>query len=84
HIARRAVAQLFDPVRGMFLPARYVKGPCPNCGAADQYGDNCEVCGATYAPTELKDPRSALSGATPELRESEHFFFELGRFEAFL
>jgi len=84
HIARRAVAQLFDPVRGMFLPDRYVKGTCPNCGAADQYGDNCEVCGATYAPTELKDPRSALSGATPELRESEHFFFELGRFEAFL
>ncbi|HZH44945.1 MAG TPA: methionine--tRNA ligase [Lysobacter sp.] len=84
HISRRAVAQLFDPVRSMFLPDRYVKGICPNCGTPDQYGDNCENCGATYAPTELKDPRSALSGATPELRESEHFFFEVGHFERFL
>jgi methionyl-tRNA synthetase len=83
-ITRRAVAQLYDPVKGMFLPDRYVKGICPNCGTADQYGDNCEHCGATYAPTELKDPRSVISGATPELRESEHFFFEVGRFEAFL
>ncbi|MGY4516014.1 methionine--tRNA ligase [Lysobacter sp. HA18] len=84
HITRCAVAQLFDPVKGMFLPDRYVKGICPNCGTPDQYGDNCEHCGATYAPTELKEPRSVISGATPELRESEHFFFELGHFDAFL
>ncbi|MFC7301597.1 methionine--tRNA ligase [Cognatiluteimonas weifangensis] len=84
HITRRSVAQLYDPVKGMFLPDRYVKGTCPNCGAADQYGDNCENCGATYAPTELKAPYSVVSGATPELRESEHFFFEVGHFEAFL
>ncbi len=84
HIARRSVQQLYDPVRGMFLPDRYVKGICPNCGTPDQYGDNCEHCGATYAPTELKEPRSVVSGATPELRESEHFFFELGQFTAFL
>jgi methionyl-tRNA synthetase len=84
HIGRRSVAQLYDPEKGMFLPDRYVKGICPNCGTADQYGDNCENCGATYAPTELKEPRSVLSGATPELRESEHFFFEVGRFDAFL
>ncbi|UHQ21759.1 methionine--tRNA ligase [Lysobacter sp. 5GHs7-4] len=84
HISRRSVAQLYDPVKGMFLPDRYVKGICPNCGTPDQYGDNCENCGATYAPTELKEPRSVVSGATPELRESEHFFFEIGGFEAFL
>ena len=84
HIERRSVAQLFDPVKGMFLPDRYVQGTCPNCGTADQYGDNCEHCGATYAPTELKEPRSVLSGAAPELRESEHFFFEVGGFEVFL
>ena len=80
HIGRRSVQQFYDPAKGMFLPDRYVKGICPNCASADQYGDNCEVCGATYAPTELKDPRSVLSGETPELRESEHFFFELGQF----
>ena len=84
HIARRSVAQLYDPVKGMFLPDRYVKGICPNCGTPDQYGDNCEHCGATYSPTELKSPYSVVSGATPELRESEHFFFELGHFEDFL
>jgi methionyl-tRNA synthetase len=84
HITRRTVEQLYDPVRGMFLPDRYVKGTCPNCDAPDQYGDNCEQCGATYAPTELKSPYSVVSGATPELRESEHFFFELGQFEQFL
>lgn len=84
HVSRRSVAQLYDPVKGMFLPDRYVKGICPNCGTPDQYGDNCEHCGATYAPTELKEPRSVVSGATPELRESEHFFFEVGHFEAFL
>ena len=84
HIARRLVQQLYDPVRGMFLPDRYVKGICPNCGTPDQYGDNCENCGATYAPTDLKEPRSVVSGAAPELRESEHFFFELGQFSDFL
>ncbi|KRG68922.1 methionine--tRNA ligase [Pseudoxanthomonas dokdonensis] len=84
HIARRSVAQFYDTAKGMFLPDRYIKGICPNCGSADQYGDNCEVCGATYAPTELKDPRSVLSGATPELRDSDHYFFEVGRFQDFL
>jgi methionyl-tRNA synthetase len=84
HIARRNVAQFYDPAKGMFLPDRYIKGICPNCGSADQYGDNCEVCGATYAPTDLKEPKSVLSGATPEVRDSEHFFFEVGRFEEFL
>ncbi|WP_051282621.1 methionine--tRNA ligase [Silanimonas lenta] len=84
HIATRPIQQLYDPVRAMFLPDRYIKGECPKCGAADQYGDNCEACGATYSPAELKHPRSVVSGATPELRESEHHFFELGRFEGFL
>jgi methionyl-tRNA synthetase len=84
YISRRSVAQFYDPAKGMFLPDRYIKGICPNCGAADQYGDNCEVCGATYAPTDLKEPKSVLSGATPEMRDSEHFFFEVGRFEGFL
>lgn len=84
HIARRSVAQFYDPAKGMFLPDRYIKGICPNCGTPDQYGDNCENCGATYAPTELKEPKSVLSGATPELRDSEHYFFEVGRFQAFL
>lgn len=84
HIGRRTVSQLYDPERGMFLPDRYVRGTCPNCGTADQYGDNCEACGATYAPTELKDPKSVVSGATPVLRDSEHYFFELGQFESFL
>lgn len=84
HIKRRSVAQLYDPVKGMFLPDRYVKGICPNCATPEQYGDNCEHCGATYSPTELKEPRSVLSGATPELRDSEHFFFEVGGFEGFL
>ncbi|HQX92541.1 MAG TPA: class I tRNA ligase family protein, partial [Thermomonas sp.] len=84
HISQRSVAQFYDPAKGMFLPDRYVKGTCPNCKAADQYGDNCEVCGAAYSPTDLIDPRSAVSGATPEIRDSEHYFFEVGRFEAFL
>jgi methionyl-tRNA synthetase len=84
YIARRSIEQLFDPERGMFLPDRYIKGECPKCGSPDQYGDNCEVCGAAYAPTDLKNPRSAVSGAVPELRMSEHFFFELPKFEAFL
>ena len=84
HIGRRTVSQLYDPERGMFLPDRYVKGECPKCSAADQYGDNCEACSATYSPTELRNPKSAVSGATPELRDSEHYFFELGQFEGFL
>jgi len=73
----RVVEQFFDPDKGMFLPDRFIKGECPKCGAPDQYGDNCEVCGAVYQPTELKSPRSALSGATPVLKSSEHFFFRL-------
>ena len=73
----RSVEQFFDPEKGMFLADRFIKGECPKCGARDQYGDNCEVCGAVYAPTELKNPYSALSGATPVLRSSEHFFFKL-------
>ncbi|TAA20386.1 methionine--tRNA ligase [Pseudoxanthomonas winnipegensis] len=84
HISRRNVAQFYDPAKGMFLPDRYIKGICPNCGSPDQYGDNCEVCGATYSPTDLKEPRSVISGATPELRDSEHFFFEVGHFDGFL
>ncbi len=73
----RQVEQFFDPAKGMFLPDRFIKGECPKCGAKDQYGDNCEVCGAVYAPTDLKDPYSALSGAKPVLRSSEHYFFKL-------
>jgi len=84
HITRRSVAQFYDPEKGMFLPDRYIKGICPNCGTPDQYGDNCENCGATYAPTELKEPKSVLSGATPELRDSDHYFFEVGGFQSFL
>ncbi|MDE2393993.1 MAG: methionine--tRNA ligase, partial [Burkholderiales bacterium] len=71
------IEQFFDPEKGMFLPDRFIKGECPNCGAKDQYGDNCEVCGAVYAPTDLKHPYSALSGATPVLKSSEHYFFKL-------
>ena len=76
-ITTRTIEQFFDPVKGMFLADRYIKGECPKCGAKDQYGDNCEVCGAVYAPTDLKNPYSVLTGATPELRSSEHFFFKL-------
>jgi methionyl-tRNA synthetase len=76
-IESRAIEQFFDPAKGMFLADRFVKGECPTCGAKDQYGDNCEVCGAVYQPTELKNPYSALSGARPELRTSEHLFFKL-------
>lgn len=80
HIHTRTIEQLFDPEREMFLPDRFVKGTCPDCGAEDQYGDNCDVCSATYAPTDLKNPKSAVSGATPVLRESEHYFFDLPAF----
>ncbi len=83
-IAVRSIQQLFDPERQMFLPDRYIKGECPKCGTLDQYGDNCENCGATYSPTDLKNPRSVVSGATPELRDSEHYFFQLGQFTEFL
>ncbi|HRP96956.1 MAG TPA: methionine--tRNA ligase [Rhodocyclaceae bacterium] len=76
-IDTRAIEQYYDPVKQMFLPDRFIKGECPKCGAADQYGDNCEVCGAAYAPTELKNPYSAVSGAQPELKTSEHYFFRL-------
>ena len=84
HIATRAVTQYFDPEKGMFLADRFIKGTCPKCGTEDQYGDNCEKCGATYSPTELKNPKSAISGATPVLKESQHFFFKLPDFEAML
>ncbi len=73
----RAIEQFYDPVKGMFLPDRYIKGECPNCGAKDQYGDSCEVCGAVYAPTDLKNPYSTLTGATPVMKSSEHYFFQL-------
>ena len=83
-IVSRTIEQLFDPEKQMFLPDRFVKGECPSCHAQDQYGDNCEVCGATYSPTELIKPFSAISGATPVLKESEHYFFRLGECEDFL
>ncbi|QCL69595.1 methionine--tRNA ligase [Neisseria flavescens] len=83
-IESRVIEQLFDPEKQMFLPDRFVKGECPKCHAKDQYGDNCEVCGTTYSPTELINPYSAVSGAKPELRESEHFFFKLGECADFL
>jgi methionyl-tRNA synthetase len=76
-IQSRSIEQFFDPEKGMFLPDRFIKGECPKCHSLDQYGDNCEVCGAVYAPTDLIKPYSALSGATPVLKSSEHFFFTL-------
>ena len=76
-IATKTIEQFFDPVKAMFLPDRYIKGECPKCGAKDQYGDSCEVCSAVYAPTDLKNPYSTLSGATPVMKSSEHFFFKL-------
>ena len=84
HIVRRVITQFYDPEREMFLPDRFVKGTCPKCGAEDQYGDNCEACGATYAPTDLVDPKSAVSGAAPVERESEQYFFKLSDFEDML
>ncbi|WP_029686621.1 methionine--tRNA ligase [Tatumella saanichensis] len=83
-IKNRTISQLFDPEKGMFLPDRFVKGTCPKCKAADQYGDNCEVCGATYSPTELIEPKSVISGATPVMRDSEHYFFDLPAFSDML
>lgn len=83
-ITTKTISQLYDPKKGMFLPDRFVKGKCPKCGAEDQYGDNCEVCSATYSPTDLKDPYSTVSGATPVLKESLHYFFDLPKFHDFL
>ncbi|MCU7798482.1 MAG: methionine--tRNA ligase [Candidatus Thiodiazotropha sp. (ex Myrtea spinifera)] len=84
HIAKRTITQAYDPVEQMFLPDRFIKGTCPKCGAEDQYGDNCEVCGASYSPADLKNPVSAVSGAVPEQRESDHYFFKLADFEEML
>ncbi len=84
HINRRTIKQLYDPERQMFLPDRFVKGTCPVCRAEDQYGDNCEACGSTYSSSELINPVSAVSGATPEMRESEQLFFKLGDFKDFM
>ena len=83
-IKNRTISQLYDPEKGMFLPDRFVKGTCPKCKSPDQYGDNCEVCGATYSPTELIEPKSVVSGATPVMRDSEHFFFDLPSFSEML
>jgi methionyl-tRNA synthetase len=84
HIEQRTIRHAYDEQANMFLPDRFIKGECPRCGASDQYGDNCEVCGATYSPTDLKNAVSAISGTTPVEKETEHYFFKLGHFEAFL
>ncbi|GAB1071412.1 MAG: methionine--tRNA ligase [Shewanella algae] len=84
YIKSKTISQLFDPEKSMFLPDRFVKGTCPKCKSEDQYGDNCDNCGATYSPTELINPRSAVSGATPVMKETEHFFFDLPAFETML
>ncbi|OGT91610.1 MAG: methionine--tRNA ligase [Gammaproteobacteria bacterium RIFOXYD12_FULL_61_37] len=84
HITQREITQAYDPVENMFLPDRFIKGECPKCGAADQYGDNCEACGASYSPAELKNAVSAVSGATPVEKASTHYFFKLANFEAML
>ena len=76
-IVVRAIEQLYDPIKHMFLPDRFIKGECPKCGAKDQYGDNCEACGTAYTPTDLRNPYSAVSGATPVKKTTEHFFFKL-------
>ena len=81
YIKKRVISQAFDPEKEMFLPDRYIKGECPKCGADDQYGDNCEVCGATYSTTEIINARSVISGATPIEKDSEHYFFDLPQFE---
>jgi methionyl-tRNA synthetase len=84
YISKREISQLYDPEKEMFLPDRFVKGDCPSCGAENQNGDNCDVCGATYSPAEVKNPRSVVSGATPILKDSEHYFFDLPKFEGML
>ncbi len=81
HIDRRTIEQLYDEQEGMFLPDRFIRGTCPKCGTPDQYGDSCESCGSTYSPTDLIEPRSAVTGSMPVMKESEHFFFRLGDFE---
>ena len=83
-IATKTIEQFFDPVKNMFLPDRFIKGECPKCHAKDQYGDTCEVCGATYNPTELINAYSAVSGAAPIRKETEHYFFKLSECEQFL
>mgnify|MGYP001261251100 CR=1 FL=1 len=84
HISRRNIKQLFDPEKNLFLADRYITGTCPKCKTENQYGDNCEACGSTYSPSELINPRSSISGATPIEKESEHFFFTLPRFQDML
>ncbi|MGD9297089.1 MAG: methionine--tRNA ligase [Chromatiales bacterium] len=84
NIHSKFITQAYDPVENIFLPDRFIKGECPKCGAPDQYGDNCENCGASYNPADLKNPRSVVSGATPIEKESEHYFFKLGNFETML
>ncbi|GED23146.1 methionine--tRNA ligase [Halomonas halmophila] len=84
HIATRDIEQMYDPQKGLFLADRFIKGTCPKCHTPDQYGDNCEACGATYTPAELIDPASAISGATPEVRGSTHYFFKLPDFADFM
>ncbi len=84
HITNRTIRQAYDPIEEIFLPDRFIRGSCPRCGAADQYGDNCEQCSATYSPTDLKDPVSAISGATPIEKESDHFFVKLANFDQVL
>jgi len=84
YIAKRSISQLFDPEKNMFLPDRFVTGTCPKCGSEDQNGDSCDKCGATYSPVDLKDPKSVISGATPVLKDSEHYFFDLPKFEPML
>jgi methionyl-tRNA synthetase len=84
HIEKRKIKQLFDPEKNLFLADRYIKGSCPKCKAEDQYGDNCEACGSTYSPSELINPRSSISGATPVEKESEHYFFDLPQFQDML
>jgi methionyl-tRNA synthetase len=83
-ISIKTIEQFYDPVKNMFLPDRFIKGECPKCHAKDQYGDSCEVCGATYNPTELINAYSAVSGATPIRKETEHYFFKLSECEEFL
>ncbi|HET8708377.1 MAG TPA: methionine--tRNA ligase, partial [Pseudomonadales bacterium] len=84
HIETKSISQFYDPEKNLFLADRFIKGTCPRCNAADQYGDNCEVCGATYSPAELKNPYSAISGATPIMKDSVHYFFKLPDFESML
>jgi methionyl-tRNA synthetase len=84
YISKRTISQLYDPEKEMFLPDRFIKGTCPKCESEDQNGDSCDACGATYSPTEVKNPRSVVSGATPILKDSEHYFFDLPKFETML